>query len=85
MTDTSNNPDGNENEQAYDLFVRNNSDDVTLQGKYVVFVNGKLEETGDSKIELIKKMYDKHGNIEMYVGRTSGEKDKCIIDTPEFV
>ena len=72
------------NQLAYELFVKTNTIDV-LQKKYVVFVNGKLEEFGDSESELVGKMYDKHGNIEMWVGRTSGERDIINIDSYERI
>ena len=73
------------NQLAYELFVKTNPKGDTSQKKYVVFVNGKLDEFGDSESELVGKMYDKHGNIEMWVGRTSGERDTHIIESPEYV
>ena len=76
--------DNNENQQAYDLYVKNNSGNLKVQEKYVVFVNGKFEEIGNSKIELVTKMYEKHGNVEMYVGKVSGKKDIVIIESPEY-
>lgn len=82
MPDTSDDISNNENQQAYDLFVKDNHDNVTLQEKYVVFVNGKFEKIGNNYKELVKKMYEKHGNVEMYVGRVSGKKDIAIISSP---
>ena len=75
--------DNNENRQAYDLYVKNNSSNLKVQEKYVVFINGKFEEIGNSQIELVKKMYEKHGNVEMYVGKISGKKDISIIKSPK--
>ena len=72
------------NQLVYELFVKTNNINA-LQKKYVVFVNGKLEEFGDSEIELVNKTYDKYGNVEMWVGRTDGEKDVCLIDNVEYV
>lgn len=73
------------NEQAYDLFLNDNSDNTSLQGKYVVFVNGELKAIGKNKIKLIEEVYATRGNIEMYVKRIGEEDKPVIIDTPEFI
>ena len=73
------------NEQAYDLFLNDNSTNASLQGKYVVFINGELKAIGENKIKLIETVYATRGNIEMYVKKI-GEEDKPIImDTPKFI
>ena len=73
--------ENDKNQQAYELFIKNNPNAGTLEKKYVAFVNGKLEEFGDSERELFIKIYDKYGDIDMWLGRTSGEKDVCVIDS----
>ena len=73
------------NEQAYDLFLNDNSDKASLQGKYAVFVNGELKAIGKNKIKLIETVYATRGNIEMYVKRIGEEDKPVIIDTPEFI
>ena len=73
------------NEQAYDLFLNDNSTNASLQGKYVVFINGELKAIGENKIKLIETVYATCGNIEMYVKRIGEEDKPVIMDTPEFI
>ena len=73
------------NEQAYDLFLNDNSTNASLQGKYVVFINGELKAIGENKIKLIETVYATRGNIEMYVKKIGEEDKPVIMDTPEFI
>ena len=60
------------NENAYRDFVSSNSDNPEFKGKFVAFVHGKLQGSDRSQMDLIYRMYDKFGNVYMYVGRSSG-------------
>lgn len=52
-----------------------------LEGKYAIFVHGKLEAIGDYHSYLVKQMYEKYGNITMYVGEITKIKRVCLIET----
>ena len=60
------------NENAYRDFVSDNSDSPEFKGKFVAFVHGKLQGSDRSQMDLISRMYDKFGNVYMYVGGSSG-------------
>jgi len=73
----------NKNRSAYNIFVNENLHDPKFQEKYVVFVNGQLEDVADNEVELVKQVHEKYGNIDMYVGKVSLEKTKGMIESPE--
>ena len=60
------------NEDAYLDFVSHNSTNPEFKGKFVAFVHGKFQGSDRSQLDLISRMYDKFGNVYMYVGRSSG-------------
>ena len=60
------------NENAYWDFVSRNSTNPEFKGKFVAFVHGKFRGSDRSQLDLISRMYDKFGNVYMYVGRSSG-------------
>lgn len=73
----------NKNRNAYDIFVNEHLHDPKFQEKYVVFVNEQLKDVADDEVELVKRIHEKYGNIDMYVGKVSLEKTKGIIESPE--
>jgi len=52
-------------------------------GKYVAIIKGKMEGVGENKNQLAKEMYQKFGNVEMFVGNVSLKTHVGTIDTPE--
>lgn len=66
---------------AYQKFI-SNPDNLGVKDMYVVFVNGILHATGNSRLELIKKVYGDFGNIAMYVGRVSPKAATGLISSP---
>ncbi len=73
------------NKKAFEDFVEMHLDNPEYADKYAVFVDGCFQKHGINQIDLVKEMYDKFGNIEMYVGKISSSKTTIIMDTPEFV
>ena len=73
-----------ENENVFNDFLKNHLDDPKYKNKFVVFVNGKLQDTGNVRSALAKKMYDQFGNVNMYVGKITDRIETVRISTPEF-
>ena len=74
----------NTNKQKSEDFVKINLNNSEYKNHFVAFVNGKFQGVGDKRNALIGKMYDKFGNVDMYVDKVTDEKEIVIIDTPEF-
>ena len=73
-------PDRNgDNEDAYWAFVSRNSASPELRGMFVAFVHGKFQGHDRSQLDLIYRMYDRFGNVPMYVGRSSGVMDTATV------
>ena len=72
------------NEIAFNEFLKTHLNDPKYKNKFVAFVNGKLQDVGNKKNALIEKIYDKFGNVDMYVDRVTHQKEIILIDTPEF-
>ncbi len=72
------------NKKAFEDFVKINLNNSEYKNHFVAFVNGKFQGVGDKRNALIGKMYDKFGNVDMYVDKVTDEKEIVIIDTPEF-
>ena len=73
-----------ENKNAFTDFVQTNLDNPKFKNKFVAFVNGIFQDVGDKRNALIEKMYDKFGNVDMYVDKITAQKKVILIDTPEF-
>ncbi len=73
-----------QNKSAFENFAKNNFNNSQFKDKFVAFVNGEFQDAGYKKNALIKKMYDKFGNVDMYVHKITGQK-MVLIDTPEFI
>lgn len=73
-----------DNETAFEQFKERNLNNPKYTGKYVAFVNGKLEGMDEIENRLVKKIYNKFGNVEMFVGKVVLESESHIIDTPEL-
>ena len=73
------------NKRVFEDFVKTHLDNPEYAGKYAAFVDGHFQKCSIDKIDLVKEMYDKFGNIEMYVGKIASPKTTIVIDTPEFV
>ena len=56
-----------------------NSTNPEFKGKFVAFVHGKFQGQDRSQSDLIFRMYDKFGNVPMYVGRSSGAMDVATV------
>lgn len=77
--DNMNEDDNAANRRAYWDFVASNSTNPEFEGKFVAFVHGNLEGDDRSRSTLISRMYDKFGNVHMYVGRSSGVMDVATV------
>lgn len=78
-------PDTNsDNRDAFDRFVSPRAGDPDLRGKYAAFVHGKCQKAGANQSDLVDEMYEKFGNVKMYVGRADPERPAAVIDTPEL-
>ncbi len=84
LKDIANNKNS-KNKRAFEDFIQTHLQNPEYVGKYVVFVDGHFQKHGIDKIALVKEMYDKFGNIEMYIAKISSPKTTIVIDTPEFV
>ena len=69
--------------EAFDKFVDKNADNPKYKDRFVVFVDGKYEAIGDSKINLIENVYVKYGNVPMCAGRITKSLDVTIIEGME--
>ncbi len=72
------------NKSAFDDFIKTNLENPKFKNKFVAFVNGEFQDIGDKRNALIEKMYDKFGNVDMYVDKVTDQKKVIVIDTPEF-
>ena len=72
------------NEIAFKSFVKDNLNNSEFKNRFVVFVHGEFQGVSDDKGELVKKMYDKFGNVVMYVGRVTDKKNIVLLDTLDF-
>lgn len=72
------------NKKAFEDFIQVHLDDIKVKNRFVAFVNGEFQDSDDIKNVLIKKMYDRFGNIDMYVEKISDYEKTILIDTPEF-
>ena len=72
------------NKKAYWDFVAQNSTNPEFEGRLVAFVHGKLQGSDSSRPDLVRSMYDKFGNVCMYVGRSSGVED-VLTATPQVL
>ena len=73
-----------ENKNSFNDFVNTNLNNPQFKNKFVAFVDGKFQDSGDKRNALIDKMYDKFGNVDMYVDKVTDQKKVILIDTPEF-
>lgn len=71
--------DNDVNDAAYRAFVAANSDNPELEGMFVAFVHGSFQGRDRSQLDLICRMYDRFGNVPMYVGRSSGVMDVATV------
>ena len=78
------NNENSKNKNAFDNFANVHLNDLEYKNKFVAFVNGTFQDVGDKKNALIKKMYDKFGNVDMYVHKITDQRKIILIDTPEF-
>ncbi len=73
------------NKTAFEKFLKENINNPKYRNKYVGFVNGNIEDyVSSSEGDLIRKIYNKYGNVEMYVGKISEIQDIWVIDMPEL-
>lgn len=73
------------NKNAFEDFIKTNLCNPQFKNKFVAFVNGEFQDVEDKQNILIKKMYNKFGNVDMYVGKITDKKEIALIDTPEFI
>ena len=73
-----------ENKIAFNKFKIEYINDPEFKDKFVAFVNGKFQDVGDKKETLIESMYDKFGNVPMYVSVISNRKRVVRLRTPRF-
>lgn len=71
-------------ETAFEQFKEKNLYNSKYVDKYVVFVDGVLQDVGNNEVELVKKMHEKFGNIDMYVGKVSQKIRSGMIESPEI-
>jgi len=51
--------------------------------KYVAIVDGILVDSDDVETELVRRMFKKFGNAEMYIGKITPKSQKGMIESPE--
>jgi hypothetical protein len=69
-----NKPSFVKNKTAYINFVKKHVNDPKYKGRFVAFVDGKLQGVDDKERVLAKKVYDKCGYVDMYVGKVTTQK-----------
>ena len=74
-----------DNETEFKKFVSDNIYNPSFTNKFIVFVNGKFSGVDENRTKLIQKIYDEHGNIEIYVGKVTLNQEIKIIDSPEKI
>ena len=67
------------NRKAFEAFVDQHKEDARFKHKYVAFVHGKYQGSDLSMTPLVHSMYDKFGNVDMYVDRVPPKEQKCIM------
>ena len=72
------------NKIAFEKFAKDNMHNPEYSNKYAVFVDGCLYDVGDTEMDLVKKIYEKCGNIYMYVGNVSQKMQTGLIESPEL-
>ena len=70
-----------DNRKAFEAFVGKHAKDPEFKDKYVAFVHGKHEGSDESMHSLIRRMYDKFGNVEMYVDSVPPKEHHYLIPT----
>lgn len=70
---------------AFKQFAENNHSNPKYADKYAVFVHGNLYDVGDTTTELIKKVHETFGNVDMYVGNVSEGTQTALIESPELL
>ena len=73
-----------DNEESFEQFLQENINNPQYKDKFVAFVNGTFQDVDEVENRLVKKMHEKFGNVEMFVGKVTSETDSHIIDTPEL-
>ena len=73
-----------ENKIAFNKFKAGHIDDPEFKDKFVAFVNGEFQSVGDRKETLVESMYDRFGNVPMYVSVISNCKRVVRLRTPRF-
>lgn len=68
---------------AFTQFLQENLHNPKYMNKYVAFVNGIFQDYGGRRNKLVHEMYQKFGNVRMYVGKITSERVMKRIDTPE--
>jgi hypothetical protein len=71
------------NELAFKQFQENNASNPEYYDKYVAFVNGVLQDKDSVKTDLVKRMYEQFGNVEMYVGNMTRKLLRGVLESPE--
>ena len=74
-----------ENKNAFEAFTKINLNNLQYKDKFVAFVNGEFQGISNKKNALIEKMYDKFGNVDMYVDKITDQREIILMDTPEFI
>lgn len=69
------------NIKAYEAFVRQHAEDAEFKDKYVAFVHGKYGGSDTSEIALVCRMYDRFGNVEMYVDKLQPDEQTHMMAT----
>lgn len=60
---------------AFESFLKENIDNVQYHDKYVAFVNGNLQGVDDKRVNLIKLMYERFGNVKMIVEKVTEKQE----------
>ena len=54
------------------------------RGKFVAVLNGSVVDYDDNKVELAKKVYNKHGYVPIYIGKVEKKTRVVEIPSPEI-
>jgi hypothetical protein len=73
----------NPNKIAFEKFIQEHLHEEEYRNKYVAFVNGQFQKSGNIRNQLVKEMYDKFGNVPMFVEKVSVNRREILLDTPE--
>ena len=58
--------------------------DSTYKGRFVAILKGSLVDSDEDKIELIKRIYRKHGYVPVYIGKLPYERRALEMPSPEY-